>query len=495
MTKLRKSSSENFSAIHEAFPYQFEAFQVLQDLEYGAVFHEQGLGKTKIAIDLGLHWLSEEVVDSVIFVTKKSLVKNWEREIHTHTNIKPKVFSSDRGKNFHLFNMPSRFYIAHYEAIKAEKERFKLFAKTRVLGIVLDEAQKIKNPESALFSVFGELSDSFFRKMVLTGTPIANRPFDIWALIFFLDHGKALGQDFSGFREDYDLSEDMHEDEAAKVLFSKRLENIFERIGHFAIRETKDSSGIVLPNKIFRKQVCEWETVQEELYRSYVEEAKTVLLRNNELIEDTVEGVLKKLLRLVQVASNPAVIDDNYSQYPGKFEVLHQLLSKNRDNGEKSIVWTTFTKNADWLTDNLAEFGAVKIHGKMDMEARYRSVDKIMTSDDCWVLIATPGAAKEGLTLTQANHVIFFDRGFSLDDYLQAQDRIHRISQERECHITTLVLPDSIDEWIDQLLIAKELSAKLGLGDISQGEFLEAIDFSFFASLRKFLGGEENEQS
>ena len=493
MTKLKKRDVENYLPVHEAFPYQFEAYQALQELEYGAVFHEQGLGKTKIAIDLSLHWLSEDIVDSVIFVTKKSLVRNWEREIRAHTNIKPQIIGSDRNKNFHLFNMPARFYIAHYEAIKSEKERVRLFAKTRVLGIVLDEAQKIKNPKSALFSVYAELSESFVRRMVLTGTPIANRPFDIWAPIFFLDQGNALGKDFSKFQEDYNFSEDMNEDDSAKVSFSNRLDSIFERIGNFSIRETKDSAGIELPNKIFRKQLCEWETVQEELYRSYVKEAKAILLKNGELREDTVEGVLKKLLRLVQVASNPVVIDDNYSQQPGKFEELHRILSLNKDKGEKSIVWTSFTGNADWLKENLSEFGAVKIHGKMDMDARYRSVDQIMTSDDCLVLVATPGAAKEGLTLTKANHVIFYDRGFSLDDYLQAQDRIHRISQDRDCYVTTLVLPGSIDEWIDELLIAKELSAKLGLGDISQKEFLAAIDFSFFASLKNFLKGEEQE--
>ena len=74
-----------------------------------------------------------------------------------------------------------------------------------------------------------------------------------------------------------------------------------------------------------------------------------------------------------------------------------------------------------------------------------------------------------------------------MDDYLQAQDRIHRISQERECYVTKLVLPGSIDEWVDELLVAKELSAKLGVGDISSEDYLDAIDFSFFASLKEFL--------
>ena len=76
--------------------------------------------------------------------------------------------------------------------------------------------------------------------------------------------------------------------------------------------------------------------------------------------------------------------------------------------------------------------------------------------------MATPAAAKEGLTLTVANHAVFYDRSFSLDDYLQAQDRIHRISQSRPCFITNLTARNTIDEWVDVLLAAKHLAAQLG---------------------------------
>jgi SNF2 family DNA or RNA helicase len=502
MPKLKKYLGPAIHAKHDAFPFQMEAFQALKGLEYGAIFHEQGLGKTKIGIDLGLHWLSNETVDSVIFVTKKSLVSNWEREIKFHTNLKPGIIGSNRSKNFYLFNRPVRFYIVHYEAIKSEKERFELFSKTRNLGIILDEAQKIKNPTSSLFQAFKEISEFFVRKMVMTGTPVANRPYDIWAPIYFLDQGKSLGIDFDSFKRDYDLPkpaaafDDVDGVAAAKSddttsLYAKRLGLVFEKVSAFAIRETKNSVELKLPNKVYHKKICQWETTQQSLYQSYVEEAKASLLQAGEWLEDDADSILKKLLRLVQVASNPMIIDDSYQGVPGKFEELHNIVQQNRVRGEKTIVWSSFTKNVDWLTKELDEFGAVKIHGKMDMASRDRSVDNIMNSNDCFVLVATPGAAKEGLTLTSANHTVFYDRSFSLDDYLQAQDRIHRISQERECFITTLTLPGSIDEWVDDLLIAKELSAKLSLGDVDEGTYVEAIDFSFFANLRELLTGGE----
>ena len=66
---------------HEAFPFQIDAIRAVQDLPYAAIFHEQGLGKTKIAIDLALIWLQTDVVDTVFVVTKKALVKNWCDEV------------------------------------------------------------------------------------------------------------------------------------------------------------------------------------------------------------------------------------------------------------------------------------------------------------------------------------------------------------------------------------------------------------------------------
>ena len=77
----------------------------------------------------------------------------------------------------------------------------------------------------------------------------------------------------------------------------------------------------------------------------------------------------------------------------------------------------------------------------MKIADRNQSVERFRT-DDYKIMFATPASAKEGLTLTMANHVIFYDRGFSLDDYLQAQDRIHRISQKKN-----LLCPQHHNEW------------------------------------------------
>ena len=100
MGKLIYKYSLNLSAKLDAFAYQRDAFDAIKDLDYAAIFHEQGLGKTKIAIDLLLYWLQECDIDTVLIVTKKQLVKNWENELAIHTFIKSSTLNSNKRDNY-----------------------------------------------------------------------------------------------------------------------------------------------------------------------------------------------------------------------------------------------------------------------------------------------------------------------------------------------------------------------------------------------------------
>ena len=155
----------------EAFQYQTEAVQAIRDLEYGAIFHEQGLGKTKIALDIVLYWLEKRLVDTALLVLKKGLVENWRREIKAHTYLAPLVLGADRRKNFFVFNSPARLILTHYEAVRAERKRFQLFLRARSVAVILDEATKIKNPDSEIAKVFFELAPRFVKRVIIYGNP------------------------------------------------------------------------------------------------------------------------------------------------------------------------------------------------------------------------------------------------------------------------------------------------------------------------------------
>ena len=478
MKRIHLIKEPSFIAKCDAFQYQKEAFEAIKDLEYAAIFHEQGLGKTKIAIDLLLYWLTETSIDTVMIVTKKQLVQNWIREFKNHTAIKPAVLDTNKQGNFYVFTGPARVVVTNFEVLVSEIEQVKLFLETRNVAIIIDESSKLKNPNAKLTKVFFELSTYFKKRVIMTGTPAANRPYDIWAQIFFLDQGKNLGTDFNSFKKETDLSNKLSRDENLQSNFEVAVSGIHSKIKNFSVRETKNSGIVELPDKVYVRETADFAPEQKSLYDRVREEIKIEVVKDGELVEDDSSAIVKRLLRLVQITSNPRLVDDSFSGESAKEAVLDRLIQEILANGEKCIVWSSFIKNVDDFCKKYSELGSAKIHGGMNMTDRNRSVERFYT-DDYRILFATPASAKEGLTLTMANHVIFYDRGFSLDDYLQAQDRIHRISQKKTCYIHNIIMNDSIDEWVDILLKSKQNAAFLAQGDISLNKYKKVADYSF----------------
>lgn len=487
MQRIHLKKEPKLNAKFEAIPYQSEAVRAIRDLEYAAIFHEQGLGKSKIAIDLMLYWLEKKVIDTVLYVAKKSLLHNCEKEFERHTFMKPKILTQNRSANYFVFNTPSRLVLTHYEVLKTEFERLQLFLRVRNVAVILDESAKIKNPNSTLTKATFALSPLFKKRVIMTGTPVANRPYDIWAQVYFLDEGRSLGCDFEDFKRQADLTSNLYGDTDAQHRFEAFLNDIFSHISHFAIRQTKESGVIQLPEKELRTIWTDWESCQYELYRQVREEMRVVVIKDGIPTEDKADQVLKRLLRLVQITSNPRLVDESYTGTPGKYEALRDLVSNVCSKNQKCIVWSSFVENVEWLSHVLRHFGTSKIHGKMEIARRNKAVDSFLSNEKIQVLVATPGAAKEGLTLTVANHVIYYDRTFSLDDYLQSQDRIHRISQEKKCFVYNLIMKDSVDEWVDILLQAKHLAAQLAQGDISLEYYRSQVSYEFSEIIKGIL--------
>lgn len=492
---LKRGYISDLSPRHHSFPHQAQALSVIKELSYSAVFHEQGLGKTKIGLDLGLIWLKTKVVDSVIIVTKKGLIQNWLNEIITHTYIRPSILDQDKRKNFHLFNSPVEIYLCHYEVLNSEKARIKIFLKTRKVGIILDESHKIKNPESRITHTLFDLSSGFERKCIMTGTPVANRPYDLWSQIYFLDEGKSLGKDFKSFKYSLNMNKEVATSQKKKDIFENSLSLLFGKIRNFSVRETKQSSTLTLPNKEIKNVYVEMKNNQAKIYSTFRRNISVEIRKNGRVLLDNIESVLKRLMRLVQVASNPLIVDDSYCEIPTKFVHLKKILKDIIESGSKAIVWTSFIKNADWIYSSLEGANAVKVHGKMGIDYRNSNLSKFKEQEECKILVATPASCKEGLTLTQANWCIFYDRSFTLDDYLQAQDRIHRISQEQTCYIVNLIAKNSIDEWVDRLLSAKHLAAQLGQGDIKLDSYSEQASYDFADILERILEQSRKEET
>lgn len=474
---------------HDAYSYQLEAVRAVKRLPYAAIFHEQGLGKTKIAIDLILFWLQHDIVDTVFVVTKKTLVPNWTDEIRMHSFLTPHVLSGDRRRNSIALNAPVLLYVLNYEVVLANRTLIDAFLGTCRVAAILDESQKIKNPESRLAGCFQGLSDRFRRRVIMTGTPAANRPYDLWSQVRFLDGGSSLGRSYKAFKRELDLPGS----DGSVEQYARRLEQVFQRIAAFSVRETKQTAGIELPGKTVLRHNAGLARSQAKIYAAYRDQLACEVADGSKWRMDDADGILKRLLRLVQCASNPGLVDSRYAETPGKFPCLLSLLEEIDLQSSKAVVWTQFVENAEWLCRNLAAHGAVVVHGGLSMAERIRALDTFKAANECRLLVATPGAAKEGLTLTVANHTVFFDRSFSLDDYIQAQDRIHRISQARHCYVHNLIAEDTIDEWVDALLYAKYQAAQLAQGDIERGEFVRSFATDLSERLAQILGMNRHE--
>jgi SNF2 family DNA or RNA helicase len=471
----------------DAFPFQQDAFNLVKDKEYFAIFHEQGLGKTKIAIDLLYHWLKEEVVDSVLIITKKSLISNWTSELKFHGNMHPLILSSNKAENFERMTLPGYVYLCNYEAIRGNTESFNKFLKFRKVGVILDESTQIKTPSSKITQSLHSIAGEAKRRIIMTGTPLSNRPYDIWSQIYFLDFGERLGNNFDDFKERYDLSNELSKDYSGRIIFENNLKLLSNKLQDCTIRETKKTAGIELPGRRFIAETIEMDPKQKILYKKLQEELSAQVIKDGKLVIEDVEVILKRLIRLVQICSNPRLVDERYDQETPKFLSTKKITDKAILENCKVIVWTNFVENVEWICNYFNNKGIVGISGIVKPKDRDYLISEFRNNDDINILVATPGVAREGLTLVEANYSIFFDRNFSLENYLQAQDRIYRISQTKDCYIYKLIHKDSIDEWVDSLLDAKEVAARYGQGDINEEEYRNRISYDFAEILADIL--------
>lgn len=475
-----KDYTFDYSSKTKPFPHQLEAIEFIKGKDFIPLFDEQGLGKTKIVIDSLCQDIENGIVECALIVCKKTLIKNWEDEIKKHSHLSSITLraSTPREKGYKYLAF-SHFYIINYAALLNEIERIKMFLKIKKVAIVLDESQKIKTPTSKITEAIFSIKDYSKKRIIITGTPVANKPEDLWAQFYFLDSGHLLGNDFNEFKEKYGISS---KSPLEGTLEYESMQELREKINHVSIRRLK-ADVLELPEKKYIDVIVKMSKTQESIYLE-LKETLTLEIQNisGDILIDDSSNILKRMLRLIQIASNPKLIDKRYDETPGKFIKLDELINDILCNDEKVIIWSNFVDNILTLKRRYQKYKPQLIFGKMTIDERNKSIERFQNYDEYKLLIANPSAAKEGLTLTKANNAIYLDRNFSLTDYLQSQDRIHRISQEKVCNIIKLVAKGTIDEYIDEILSLKQDIARFIQGDtdslISERKYLNKIEIT-----------------
>lgn len=442
----------------QLFPHQQEGIDYLRGEGPKALFDEPGLGKTRQIIEATQADMDQGLVKGALVICPNSIKSTWQSEVEKYSHYKPVVFGNSftERRRAYLHLRPS-FYIINYEAVLTEKENLKRLLKFRAMALILDESQRIKNPDAKVTQTIMELRDLAKKRIIMTGTPVANHPEDLWSQFLFLDGVELLGESFAQFKTRCSCSSDTDMNRLQEILVKKGL------------RRRKDEV-LDLPTKHYINHEVKLIDTQSVMYHKIREEMYLwVKSMDGKEVLKNAENILTRMLRLVQIASNPRLIDASYYETPAKFAALDILLEElfKGSPEQKVIVWSSFVDNINELTGRYERYKAVPVHGRLDDRIREFNLKSFHNNPNVRILVANPAAAREGLTLTEANVAIYLDRTFNLTDYLQSQDRIHRISQERECFIINLIAQGTIDDFISYVLQTKQQTAEFIQSDRS----------------------------
>jgi SWI/SNF-related matrix-associated actin-dependent regulator 1 of chromatin subfamily A len=436
--------------------HQRKGTKFLGENERAGLFDEQGLGKSKQLIDAVAAAIAAGSIKGAVIVCPNGLKSNWAGEVRKFSTLPYTVFGSGRSARRSGFAaMRAAFYIINYEAVPAEMPSLKALLQFKPMALILDESHRIKTPEAKVTKAIHKLRTHAKRRYILTGTPVANRPDDLWSQMYFLDDGQALGDTFEGFQKNYTAGSGY-----------QRMDELRDRISTRTLRRTKDKS-LKLPAKTYTRIPVNLAPKQAQMYERMREdlELRVRKMSGAEVLEQA-DAILSRMVRLAQLSSNPALLDADYKETPAKLAELDALLKKYMADPErKVIVWTSFVENVRGLARWFKKYRPVVIYGEMDNVSRDKSVRAFKEDPGVRLLIANPAAAREGLTLTEANIAIYLDRTFNLVDYLQSQDRIHRISQTKPCEIVLLIARNTVDEFIDFSLEQKHRLARFAQSD------------------------------
>jgi SNF2 family DNA or RNA helicase len=473
----------NFTPKTTPMQHQVDAVEFVRLSNEVPLFDEQGLGKTKIVIDAIAANIRDNLIDGAIVVCKKSLIDTWATEISKHSHLSfAKLHGTMRDRGMAV-TVWAHFYVTSYETLTSEKERVKSLLRSARLALVLDESHRIKNPNGIASRTLFELGRYSPKRIILSGTPIANSPQDVWSQFYFLDEGRTFGRDFPSFKskycpKPYRMGLDSNDLRKLEALKAKLMSVSMRRLKNNVL-ELPEKVFEVVPVKLTGEQFVIYDRLRKEFTLEFGQMDGSIVLRE-------IDNILEKMLRLVQVASNPSLVNPSSRIQPSKIPVTVGLVDSIVGRGEKAIIWTSFVENIAKLKSVFEHLAPIVIHGGVPIEKRNEGIKRFQTNTNVSLMIANPAAAREGLTLTSANHAIYYDRNFNLVDYLQSQDRIHRISQARTCFIHKLVAINTIDEYIDEIIERKANVASYVQGDVESREIIESFTKD---DIMRYIGG------
>ncbi|KAB8030904.1 DEAD/DEAH box helicase [Fluviispira multicolorata] len=497
-----KNQINSFSFKRKPYSHQLVGIEFLLQNPACALLDEMGCGKSfQIASSVAM-LLQSKTIDRCLIVAPKSLVRTWQEEMSLATSIPFTVIEGSPAQRVKLLKSSSQIFIVHYEGIRLEKEALSNWIKEGEGMIVFDESQRIKNLNAQTTISAKFVRNSAKRCVIATGTPIANRPLDLFAQYFVMDNGNTFGTSFPAFKNTFcyidilEINQGRRKVKIEKFMGVRNGEELRRRILATSLRRLKNEV-LDLPPIIFKDYAIELKAEQKTIYAKMRDSVRSEIENMSpEEYASQANNIVVRLLRLSQIASNPKLIDAKYDGTNAKLTELEDLLVDIfSDDTKKVILWSHFVGNVNYLTETYQEiWGAVAHTGEMNIEERSRSIEQFQNNPECRLFIATPQSAKEGLTLLprdgkmKADTMIYMDLNFDGGSYVQSQARFHRIGQNAEkCLVIHLLGIDTVDEYIKKSLIDKIQTASQILDNANQEQLNKIKGESFKLTKEEIL--------
>lgn len=414
---------------------------------------DMGLGKTIQVISLILKMKEENKLKKpVLVVCPTTLMGNWVKEIEMFApNIKAAIYHGSERQ----LDIKNDVILTTYAIMRIDVEELK---KHPWSMIIVDEAQNIKNPDTAQTLAVKSIKSDI--KIAMTGTPVENRLTELWSIFDFINHGY-LGA-LKEFQKSYAIPIERFKE-------NSRASKLKMSVSPFVLRRLKTDKNVItdLPEKLVLNDYCYLSKSQAILYE------KTL----NEMM-DKISGftginrrgnIFKLITALKQICNHPNQFlkaGELSKELSGKMEKCVSLVQNIVDNDEKTLIFTQYKEMGEILSKILSDECSITpsfFHGSLNIQQREKLIDDFQNNPETKVMILSLKAGGTGLNLTSATNVIHYDLWWNPAVEDQATDRTYRIGQDKNVMVHRLITLGTFEEKIDEMLQSKKDLANMAV--------------------------------
>ena len=443
--------------------YQVEGYRwmrFMHERKFGALLaDDMGLGKTLQTLAIIVenciqisHLKSEnKPAIKTAVIAPKSLLYNWQSEANKFfPELKIVLYTGFNRKLIVPQFEAADLIIMSYGTMRNDIE---MLENMRINLLVLDESQAIKNPSSQTSRALLRLKSNY--RIALTGTPIENTLLDIWSQMNFLNPG-LLGS-FNYFEKNFIKP-------IEKGSNPQKTENLRKLIDPFVLRRTKKQVVQELPPKIEKVHFCEMSSDQAELYENVKNQYRNEILQhvNDVGISKSRLKIFNGLMHLRQIALNPSLKEDEFNGSSGKDDEIMRMLDRALSNDHKILLFSQFVGYLKIFEQSLQDkqIDYCYLDGSMDEKERQSQIVQFQNQPEKKVFLLSLRAGNSGLNLTAADYVFLADPWWNPFTMRQAEDRAHRIGQDKPVFSYKFITKNTIEEKILALQAKKAALAE-----------------------------------